>query len=43
MSVFVVTNPHAEGMLGLDVAHILFFFFIEVPRHGVSLCDHTLV
>ena len=49
--IFVVTNPHAEGMLGLDVARVLcfffffffFFFFIQVPRHGVSLCDHTLV
>jgi len=25
--VFVVTNPQAEGMLGLDVARILCFFF----------------
>ena len=42
--VFIVTNPHVEGMLGLDVAHVVcFFFFIQVPRHGVSVCDHTLV
>ncbi|KAI6010848.1 hypothetical protein F5J12DRAFT_904943 [Pisolithus orientalis] len=25
--VFIVTNPHVEGMLGLDVARILCFFF----------------
>ena len=41
--VFVVTNPHAEGMLGLDVAHVLCFFFIQVPRHHLSVCGHTLV
>ena len=42
--IFVVTNPHVEGMLGLDVTRVLcFFFFIQVPRHGVSLCDHMLV
>ena len=28
MTVFVVTNPHVEGMLGLDVTRVLFFFFL---------------
>ncbi|KIO03803.1 hypothetical protein M404DRAFT_144875 [Pisolithus tinctorius Marx 270] len=41
--VFIVTDPHAEGMLGLDIAHVLCFFFFQVPRHRVSLRDHTLV
>jgi len=41
--VFVVTDPHVEGMLALDVARVLCFFFIQVLRHRISLCGHTVV
>ncbi|KAI5992849.1 hypothetical protein EDC04DRAFT_2872713 [Pisolithus marmoratus] len=27
--VFVITNPHTKGMLGLDVAHVLCFFLFK--------------
>ena len=43
--VFIVTDPQAEGMHGLDVAHVLcfFFFFIPLFRDLISMCCHALV
>ncbi|KIN99027.1 hypothetical protein M404DRAFT_156320, partial [Pisolithus tinctorius Marx 270] len=36
--VFVVTDPEAEGMHGLDIAHVLCFFHSSIK----ALCIHAL-
>ncbi|KAI6042368.1 hypothetical protein EDC04DRAFT_2866821 [Pisolithus marmoratus] len=44
--VFVVTNPHMKGMLGLDVTHVLCFFLFkhlgtEYPCAVICWFDHV--
>ena len=41
--IFVVTDPQAEGMHGLDVARVLCFFFVQLYGQNLSLCHCTVV